>query len=118
MDSACEMLTVWLGKFGLFIQETEYARPSGLYQIDAVLVVHKAHALHAEPFLLVELLLVLQDPLVEELLEFLVAVVDAELLETVLPKNFEAVDVKNSNYRGIGDVRLKWRISTKTKDLI
>ena len=56
---------------------------------------------------LVLLLLLLQHQLDEQLLQFLVAVVDAELLETVLPKNFEAVDVKNSNYRGIGDVRLK-----------
>ena len=81
-------------------------------------VVEVVDVLPLDPLPLVLLLLLLQHQLDEQLLQFLVAVVDAELLETVLPKNFEAVDVKNSNYRGIGDVRLKWRISTKTKDLI
>ena len=74
MDSACEVLTVGLRKLGLFIQQTEYSTRSGLYQVDAVLVVHEAHILHPESLLLVQFLLVFEDPLIEELLELLVAV--------------------------------------------
>lgn len=50
---------------------------------NTVLVVHKSDLRHIEPLPLVQLLFVLQYPLVEELLKFLVAVIDAELLEAV-----------------------------------
>ena len=70
-------------------------------------VVEVVDVLPLDPLPLVLLLLLLQHQLDEQLLELLVAVVDAELLKTVLPKDLKAVDVKNSNYRGIGDVRLK-----------
>ena len=70
-----------------------------LYQLADDDVVEVVDVLPLDPLPLVLLLLLLQHQLDEQLLQFLVAVVDAELLETVLPKNFEAVDVKNSNYR-------------------
>ena len=105
VDSACEVLTVRLGELGLLVQETEYSAGSGLYQINAVLVVHKAHTLHPQPLLLVQLLLVLEDPLVEELLEFLIAVVDTKLLKAVYCKVFKARDIKNSNVVSRG---LEW----------
>jgi hypothetical protein len=50
---------------------------------DGHLVVNEGDLLDPEPLLFVELLLVLEDPLVEELLQLLVAVVDAEL-ESIL----------------------------------
>ena len=40
----------------------------------------------------------------EQLLKFLIAVVDAELFKTVFAKNFKSVDIKNSNDGGVGDV--------------
>ena len=115
VDSACEVLTVGLRKLGLLIQQTEYSTRSGLYQVDAVLVVHEAHILHPESLLLVQFLLVFEDPLlregnqltikqhkpqtdlIEELLEFLIAVVDTELLKAVDCKIFKARDIENSN---------------------
>ena len=78
-------------------------------------VVEVVDVLPLDPLPLVLLLLLLQHQLDEELLQLLVAVVDAELLKTVLPKDLKAVDVKNSNYRGIGDISLtKYQINTKT----
>ena len=50
---------------------------------DAVLVVDVVDLLDVEPLLLVQRLLLLEDALVEELLQLLVAVVDAELLEAI-----------------------------------
>ena len=67
--------------------------------------------LYALPLVL--LLLLLQNQLDEQLLQLLVAVVDAKLLKTVLPEDFKAVDVKNSNYCGIGDIRLRKYIRSK-----
>ena len=69
-------------------------------------VVEVVDVLPLDPLPLVLLLLLLQHQLDEQLLELLVAVVDAELLKTVLTKDLKAVDVKNSNYRRIGDIRL------------
>ena len=70
-------------------------------------VVEVVDVLPLDPLPLVLLLLLLQHQLDEQLLQLLVAVVDAELLKTVLPKDLKAVDVKNSNYCGIGDIRLR-----------
>ena len=69
-------------------------------------VVEVVDVLPLDPLPLVLLLLLLQHQLDEQLLQLLVAVVDAELLKTVLPKDLKAVDVKNSNHRRIGDIRL------------
>ena len=70
-------------------------------------VVEVVDVLPLDPLPLVLLLLLLQHQLDEQLLELLVAVVDAELLKTVLTKDLKAVDVKNANYCGIGDIRLR-----------
>lgn len=50
---------------------------------DSVLVVDVVDLPDAQALLLVKGLLVLEDPLVEKLLQLLIAVVDAELLEAV-----------------------------------
>ena len=50
---------------------------------DAVLVVNIGNFLDPEAFLLVDLLLLLQNALVKELLKLLVTVVNAELFKTV-----------------------------------
>ena len=49
------------------------------------------------PFSLILLLLLLEDKLNEELLQLLVAVVDAELLKRVIIKYLKPVNVKYSN---------------------
>ena len=40
----------------------------------------------------------------EQLLKFLIAVVDAELFKTVFTKYFKSVDIKNSDDSGVWDV--------------
>lgn len=67
----------------LLIQHVQETVGALFEEVDAVLVVRVLYALHVQSLLLVELLLLLQDAVVEELLELLVAVVDAELLEGV-----------------------------------
>lgn len=49
------------------------------------------------PFIFI--LLLFQDQLNEQLLQFLVAIVDAQLLETVVIEDFETVDVQNADDR-------------------
>lgn len=53
------------------------------FRTNAVLVVDELDFLDVESLLLVQTLLLLENALVEELLQLLVAVVDAELLKTV-----------------------------------
>ncbi len=43
----------------------------------------------------------------EKLLQFLVAIVDAKLFETVATENLESVDVKDANDGGVGHVGLR-----------
>ena len=82
-------------------------------------VVEVVDVLPLDSLPLVLLLLLLQHQLDEQLLQLLVAVVDAELLKTVLPKDLKAVDVKNSNYRGIGDIRLtKFNLENKANKAV
>ena len=40
----------------------------------------------------------------EQLLKFLIAVVDAELFKTVFTKNFKSVDIENTNDGGVWNV--------------
>ena len=101
VDSGREVLAVRLRKLRLLVQEGEDAGALCLDQVDAVLVVHEVHVLHPETFLLVQLLLVLEDPLVEELLQFLVHKVDGDLLEAVVLEDLEAGDVENSDEVGL-----------------
>ena len=85
----------------------------GLDEINAGLIVVKVDHLPLDPLLHVLLLLQLEHVHVELLLQLLVGIVDAKLLKTVLPEDFKAVDVKNSNYCGIGDIRLRKYIRSK-----
>lgn len=72
-----------LGQFRLFVEQRENADGLGLDQLDDVLVVGELDLGHVQTFAPVQLLLVLQNVVVEELLQFLVAVVDAKLLKRV-----------------------------------
>ncbi|TKR93102.1 hypothetical protein L596_007623 [Steinernema carpocapsae] len=66
-------------------------------QTYAVLVVGVFDLGHIQTLFCVELLLLLQNPVVEELLELLVAVVNAELLERIQGEEFEAGDVQDAD---------------------
>ena len=60
---------------------------------DAILVVEKLNLFDVEAFFFVEILLIFENSLIEKLLQFLVAVVDAKLLEAVGLEVFESGDV-------------------------
>ena len=84
-----------LWQFRLFVQEAKDAGGFWLDEVDAVLIVDKRYLLDTEALFLVQVLLVLEYPLVEELLQLLVAVVDAELLERVDGEVLEASNVQH-----------------------
>ena len=80
---------------------TEVAQDSLLF---AHLVVEVVHVDPLDPLPLVLLLLLLEHQLDEELLQVLVAVVDAELLEGVVVEDLEAVDVEDADHRRVAVV--------------
>ena len=63
-----------------------------------LLCVVLAECIHLNALLLVLLLLGAQSQLNEQLLQLLVAVVDAELLKAVLPKDLKPVNVEQSHH--------------------
>ena len=65
-----------------------------LKQIYTVLVIHELYLSPLDIFLLVLLLLHGEHVLVELLLQLLIGVVDAQLLETVLLEDLEAKDIQ------------------------
>ena len=89
----------------LLVEQVEDAHTLGLEHVNAVLVVDEGDAAQAEALALIERLLVLEYALVEELLELLVAVVDAELLVRVDGKVLEAGDVEQADEAGRGGER-------------
>ena len=54
------------------------------------LIIHETNLLHSQSLFLVEILFVLQNSLIEELLQFFVAIIDAKLLERVHREVLEA----------------------------
>jgi len=75
-----EVLVARLRKLRLLVEQAEDAVALRLDEIDAVLVVDERNLLHPESLFLVKVLLVFENPLIEKLLQLLVAVVDAKLL--------------------------------------
>ena len=83
-----------LGQFRFLVENMEDAARLGFDQIDAILIVDVDDLLDTKAFLFVEQLFFLEDALVEELLQFLVTVIDAELLKAVDREVFEARNVQ------------------------
>eukprot|EP00982_Pelagococcus_subviridis_P004358 29141-Pelagococcus_subviridis.AAC.3 len=83
----------------LLVQEAQDAHRSALDDVDARLIVLKVNLRPVDALALVLLLLELKHVLVELLLQALVRVVDAQLLERVLLEVLEAVDVENGHAR-------------------
>ena len=85
------------------IQNREDARGRlSLDQLAHSQVVEEVNLLPLDPLLLILLLLRLQSQFNEDLLQFLVDKVDAELFEAVLLKNLKAVNIKNSDIEEAG----------------
>ena len=97
VDSLREMASAWLGQFRFFIQQMEDSVVLGLDQINAILIVDVDDFLDAQTFLFVEKLLFFEDSQIEKLLQFLVAVIDAKLFETVDGKVLESGNVQDAD---------------------
>jgi hypothetical protein len=97
VDCLREMASARLGQFGFLIQQMEDSVVLGLDQINAILIVDVNDFLDAQTFLFVEKLLFFEDAQIEELLQFLVAVIDAKLLETVDGKVLESGNVQDAD---------------------
>ena len=90
-------LVIAFGEFGLLVDERhEVERPKG-NEIERLLIVYKLDVMPIDCLVVVLLLLHLENVLDEELLQVLVGVVDAELLERVGSEVFEAEDVENAD---------------------
>ncbi len=97
VDRRREVVVARFRQLRLLVEQMEDAVVLGLDQIDAVLIVDVDDLLDAQTLLLVQRLLLLEDALVEELLQLLVAVVDAKLFETVDGEVLEASDVQHAD---------------------
>ena len=82
-----------------------------LNEIDAVLVVDELDGLELDALLDVQLLLVLEGALVEELLELLVTVVNAELFEAVDLEVLETGNIEHTN-EGVGGLEREAQVDT------
>ena len=90
-------LVIAFGEFGLLVDERhEVERPKG-NEIERLLIVYKLDVMPIDCLVVVLLLLHLENVLDEELLQVLVGVVDAELLERVGSEVFEAEDVEHAD---------------------
>ena len=84
----------------LLVEELEDARrASFLNHVDGVLVVLERNALPLDTLSLILLLLESEHVLVELLLQFLVRIINTELLKRVLCENLETEDVKQADER-------------------
>ena len=86
-----------LWKAALFVDERDDVQWLLSQEIENGLIVLELNPGPVDPLLVVFLLLHLEDVTHEELLEVLVAVVDAHLLETVLLEGFKAENVQHTD---------------------
>ena len=89
----------WFRQLGLLVQQRKDAVRLGLYQLNDILIVRERNLRHIETFALIQLLFVLQNVIVEELLQLLVAVVDAELFKRVDSEVLKASNVQHANIK-------------------
>lgn len=92
-----EMRVARLWQLGLLVEQMEDAIVLGLDQINTILIVHVDNLLDSEALLLVQHLLFFENALVEELLQLLIAIVDAKLLETIDREVLEACNVQHAD---------------------
>jgi len=99
---------------GLLVEQLDDGGQLGvllpLDQLAHAQVVKVLHLRPGDPLLRVLLLLRLERELDEVLLKLLIAVIDAQLLETIHGENLEAVDVKHANRPPLCRLRVvRWR---------
>ena len=92
-----ESLICSLGDHALLIKNAKEAIWLFLNQVQDSLVILELHVSPLNLFLGIFLLLHLEDVAVEELLDLLVGIIDAELLETVLLKVLKSKDIQQAN---------------------
>ena len=74
-----------------------YFLQNDTFLIAVYLVIHERNFLDSKSFFLVKFLFFLKNSLIEKLLKFFVAIVDAELFETVDGEILEAGNVENAD---------------------
>lgn len=86
-----------LGKFRLFIDQSHDVQLLDSNQVQGILIVDEFYVLPIDSLVIVLLLLQFENVLYEELLQILVGIVDAELLETVVIEVLETKNVEHSD---------------------
>lgn len=94
---ACALSATNLGELALLINEGDDVEWFLAYEVKYFLVVLELNAGPVDPLLVVLMLLQLEDVPDKELLQVLVAVVDAHLLKAVEDECLEAKDIQHSN---------------------
>ena len=90
-------LVISFGELALLVDERHEVERADGDEVERLLVVDELDVVPVDGLVVVLLLLHLEDVLDEELLQVLVGVVDAELLERVGAEVFEAEDVKHAD---------------------
>ena len=85
------------GQTTLLVEQVKNANVFALDELNAVLVIYIGDFAQAQTLFFVDSLLFFENPLVEELLQLFIAVVDAELLEAVHRKVLKSRDVQKAN---------------------
>ena len=97
MKTLDQGLICGLGKLGLFIDQGKDVHGLLSNHVQCCLVVHEGDLLPVDALPGVLLLLHLEDVLDEELLDVLIAVVDAELFKTVVIEILKSKNIQNTN---------------------
>ena len=97
MKTLDQGLICGLGKLGLFIDQGEDVHGLLSNHVQCCLVVDEGDLLPVDALPGVLLLLHLEDVLDEELLDVLIAVVDAELFKTVVIEILKSKNIQNTN---------------------
>lgn len=70
------------------VEEIEKTDVFNFEEFNTILIIDELNFRHIQCFIAIKFLFVLQDPFVEELLKFLVTVVDAKLFERIIFEKF------------------------------
>ena len=81
----------------LEMQKAYHVLQHDTFLVAVYLVIHKRNFLDSKSFFLIEFLFFFENSLIEKLLKFFVAIVDAKLFETVDGEILEAGNVENAD---------------------
>lgn len=97
MNGGGEVLDGRARQSGFFIEKVQESHSFLLEQVDAVTVVIVLNVRNVEALVLVQVLFLFENAVVEELLQLLVTVVDAELFKGVVLEELEPSNVQNAD---------------------